>query len=277
MLERNENPLGIGQHLKPAQLRDFCLMKVRNGLQAKDEQIFRGYFKVTKGDDLLKAIDTFNLGSLKSVISLLKEDTDTQNNVRAEFAAILVDFEPRPLANFINNWQPVENLEKGTSAKEDTGKPETKKEDFTQPPTTEPPVPVKKNWPKRAGIIIGIAFLTAMAIVIIYPKKECMQWQNDHYELLDCSTTKEQTGFKGDIKAIDDQKDLRKIELTAHTPSMIAGEPAIWYGKKNDTVEYFNRGGLHPEDDDVELRPLTSYMRLKYHIKCPGKKYVAGP
>ena len=91
-----EDVSGILLNPTPAQLRNLCLMKFENGLTRTDENTFSLFFHVKEGHDIRKAIDNFDIGKFKPIISFLKAEKDSDNSSRIELAAILVDFCPRP-------------------------------------------------------------------------------------------------------------------------------------------------------------------------------------
>ena len=269
---KKTDALSIGNYMSPAQLRNFCLMQFDNELTKKDESIFRAFFEASPGTNLRRAIEQFSTGKLKSVISLL-EGRDFHSHTRLELAAVLVNFEPRPFSHFLKNrissveHEPIGvqiNAEYQPSDKENTifkGLAIKQKRNIVQ-----------WNW---KGILLASAVIGIAIISIFYiTKKDCMQWQNDHFELMDCSTAITTTGFDTDIIAIDAQKDLRQFQLTSKMPTKKKNQPFIWYHKHQDTVTFFNQSGVHPITGNP-LKPCTDYMRLKYHIKCSGNKYVS--
>ncbi|TAF58516.1 MAG: hypothetical protein EAZ58_14345 [Flavobacterium sp.] len=90
-------------NVTPAQLRDLCLRKAENQLSPKDEMVFRYFFNVKEGEKLTRAIENYGIGKLKSVISFLKGEKNSENRNRIELAAILVDFNPRPFHSYFSN------------------------------------------------------------------------------------------------------------------------------------------------------------------------------
>ena len=90
-------------NVTPAQLRDLCLRKAENQLSPKDEMVFRYFFNAKEGEKLTRAIENYGIGKLKSVISFLKGEKNSENRNRIELAAILVDFTPRPFYSYFSN------------------------------------------------------------------------------------------------------------------------------------------------------------------------------
>jgi hypothetical protein len=90
-------------NVTPAQLRDLCLRKAENQLNPKDEMVFRYFFNAKEGEKLTRAIENYGIGKLKSVISFLKGEKNSENRNRIELAAILIDFNPRPFHSYFSN------------------------------------------------------------------------------------------------------------------------------------------------------------------------------
>lgn len=271
---KKTDALSIGHYMSPAQLRNFCLMQFDNELTRKDESIFRAFFEASPDINLRRAIEQFSTGKLKSVISLL-EGRDFHSHTRLELAAVLVNFEPRPFSNFLKNRKSSVAVE---------SEPKRVQRNADLPPSNKGNTVIEgiaikqksniiqSNW---KGVFLASAIIGIASISIFYiTKKDCMQWQNDHFELMDCSTPITTTGFDSDIIAIDSQKDLRQFELTSKMPTKKKNQPCIWYHKHQDTVTFFNQSGMHPITGNP-LKPCTDYMRLKYHIKCSGNKYIS--
>ena len=74
-----------------------------NSISKNDENIFRLFFKVKVEQNLRKEIEYCDIGKFKPIISFLKGEKDSDNVTRIELAAILVDFNPRPYAKYLQN------------------------------------------------------------------------------------------------------------------------------------------------------------------------------
>lgn len=93
-------------------------------------------------------------------------------------------------------------------------------------------------------------------------KKECMYWNDDHYEEIFCD---EHISGKTIIALNEDTKLLKKIT----SPDTLTAENAvgkIWYDKTGNKVEFFTHYGVHPENGKT-LKLVTEYMIAKYAKK----------
>ena len=96
----------------------------------------------------------------------------------------------------------------------------------------------------------------------ISPKKGCMQWQKDHYELVDCSIAG--IGIMNEIKpTVEEELKLKKIEVSIQTRFFQKNKAIVWYCKNNGKQEYFNSAGFHPENGKP-LKPISQYIIDKY-------------
>ena len=87
----------------PAQLRNYCTMLVDKGLSKKDEEIFKAFFETKSDEKLKKSIESCNTDKFKTIISFLKDKRDSEMALRIEMASIIVDFSPRPYADFLTS------------------------------------------------------------------------------------------------------------------------------------------------------------------------------
>ncbi|MCV2483629.1 hypothetical protein OD917_01740 [Flavobacterium sp. SH_e] len=132
---------------------------------------------------------------------------------------------------------------------------------------------VTKDKPKPEIIrdnklLIAItAFAVCLGLVIYFAffNKQCMQWSEDHYEIVDCSS--EIGGNFNEIIRLDKELlDFKKIKACDTTTCFLTnGDPIVWYCKTANGIDFFNDNGngLHPESKKA-LRPMTGYMVGKY-------------
>lgn len=93
-------------------------------------------------------------------------------------------------------------------------------------------------------------------------KKECMYWNEDHYEEVFCNEIIE---GKTIIATNNDTKLLKKI----NSPDTLTAENAlgkVWYDKSNKKVTFFTHYGLNPENGKT-LKPATEYILETYAKK----------
>ena len=247
-------------NVTPAQLRDLCLRKAENQLSPKDEMVFRYFFNAKEGEKLTRAIENYGIGKLKSVISFLKGEKNSENRNRIELAAILVDFTPRPFYSYFSNEGKELKIEE-----EPLQDMKGKKEDEVLSLVSEvgneiKTLPVKSILNRHKKVLTKVALLCSLGIgvVTLLPKKECMQWNTNHYEVVDCST--ESSGFLDPRIPINkDRLDLKKLDPKTIKNYFENGQPRVWYAKIDDKIELFNQPGLHPTTGKT-LKPLTQYI-----------------
>lgn len=88
---------------KLTSLRTICEIIVDRELSKADENTFRLFFNVAKEDDLKKSIQKFDIDRLKPIQFFIKRENYNAGIEYLEILAIMIDFKPRPLSNFIKN------------------------------------------------------------------------------------------------------------------------------------------------------------------------------
>jgi hypothetical protein len=116
--------------------------------------------------------------------------------------------------------------------------------------------------------ILGVTLVLCIGFSIIFfafPKKQCMQWSVDHYELVDCDLKIEGFGAYNKIELLDPTLvNLKKIAVCDTTTYFDKnGIAVIWYGRTANGVDFFNAHGRHPENSSP-LKPVTRYILNKY-------------
>jgi hypothetical protein len=268
--------LGFLSNLSPAQMRDLCISISNKNLSNNDEIILRAYFGAKENEELKKVIEKFGTGKFKSVISFLKNEKDSEHRNRIEFAAILVDFKPRPLNNFRKNYKvyqqkinaEVDNNKKPTIFNElldEKSVNTTSEENVIQKSLIENQK--KESWIQKNKLKLGaffiIIFSGLMTTQVLFPKKECMSWKDNHYEAISCDE------IKTDFLIISLNKDLinnfKKIKVCDTTIYFNKnGTPRVWYGKSfTGNHDCFSMPGLHPETGKT-LKPISQHIIGKY-------------
>lgn len=257
----------------PAQLRNYCTMLVDKGLSKKDEEIFKAFFETKSDEKLKKSIESCNTDKFKTIISFLKDKRDSEMALRIEMASIIVDFSPRPYADFLtsNSIATSDNKQFVTVINGDNDS-ETKVR-FEVEDVKEEIVKAKnfssRNIKKKITLgligLIGISSIAYTAKNLIIPDAQCMQWQNNHYEKVDCNKQNQQGIIKSiDIIPFDPIKaELIKIKVSDTTTFFKNGKAILWYCKVNGKPEFFNTHGIHPETGKA-LKPVTKYIINKY-------------
>ncbi len=251
-------------NVTPAQLRDLCLRKAENELNPKDEMVFRYFFNAKEGEKLTRAIENFEIGKLKSVISFLKGEKNSENRNRIELAAILVDFSPRPFHSYYTNeGKEIKIEEEPIQGIKDI------KEDAVLSLVSEEGIAIKGYQNKSIldrykKVLTKGAVLCSLGIgvVTLLPKKECMQWSSNHYEVVDCSS-QSSSPIDPRIPINNERLDLKKLDPQTIKTYFENGQPSVWYAKIEGKIELFNQPGLHPTTGRT-LKPITKYMINKY-------------
>jgi len=263
---KREGIYGSGDlsNVTPAQLRDLCLRKAENQLNPKDEMVFRYFFNAKEGEKLTRAIENYGIGKLKSVISFLKGEKNSENRNRIELAAILVDFNPRPFHSYFSNEgkdiivlkEPSQEI-KETSNEERIAFVAVSEKEIK----SEQNKSILERYKKQ--LATG-AVLCSMGIglVSLLPKKECMQWNTNHYEVVDCSS-QSSSAIDLRIPINNERLGLKKLEPKTIKTYFENGQPSVWYAKIEGKIELFNQPGLHPTTGKT-LKPITQYIINKY-------------
>lgn len=101
-----------------------------------------------------------------------------------------------------------------------------------------------------------------------------MQWQKDHYELVDCDAVKGENYDFGAIVPVDQsQVNLKKLNVCDTTSFFIGVKPRYYYCKINDQIECFNQRGYHPLSEQ-ELRRITPHIVNTYIKKTKNSSQI---
>jgi hypothetical protein len=263
-----EDITGILINPSPAQLRNLCLIFFDESLSNNDEITMKLFFNVKEEESLRKAIEKCEISRFRPIRSFLRGEKDSENMIRIELAAILVDYNPRPYKKFmqiggikekgVEISQEIEQ-EEIISVKVDSGDLLIKD-------------PITMDWEtiKKVGFIIMIliflSFMTYTVKDIIFPTKECMQWKVNHYEAVDCSNDTLGIGQLNLIVPIDEQMiKLKKLDSKAAFEFFKNDAPIVWYYKKDGEIELFNQSGFYPETAKP-LKPITNYIIKNYKL-----------
>jgi len=266
---KNDDNTSILLTPSPAQLRNYCSMLVDKGLSTKDEEIFRAFFETKSGEYLKKSIDFCNTDKFKTIISFLKDKRDSEIALRIEMASIIVGFSPRPYSNFLNSDSINLNNREKDQIKNIENIRILPTEDNNRKATFGTVALKSKNFKKSIAIgLLGLIGLTSIGYTaknMIAPEPECMQWQKNHYEVVDCNSENQQSLLKQyDIIPFDEhQSKLFKIEVSDTTTFFKNGKSIYWYCKVDGKPEFFNTHGIHPETGKA-LKPVSEYIVKKY-------------
>lgn len=241
-----------------ANLRKLCVERLKENPSPDDLnsfKIFIGFeFKPENRNKLKDETDRF-----RTIENFLKGSSDSNDVEVINLAAILVDFTPRPFLKFV----------KGHKGEEDvTGVNSIEKEEINTL-KTKLLLPEKKSSPKKK-LVMGLLGFTALFSIgytakdLVLPARECMQWQTDHYEMVDCQNKVDGLYSSAPIIPTDQKAiELKKIIVSDTTTFFESGKSKIWYCKVDGVPEFFDRPGFHPITGKG-LRPVTDYIIGKY-------------
>ena len=249
-----------------AKLRRLCEEKLKTSTNTDDLNNFKFIFgfdfdasnknKLQANTDKFRPIETF-----------LKGETDLTDLNAINLAAMLVDFSPRPFGlyayrdDFNNNSS--QDLIDNTTPK--NSKDEQTHLEIVSKKTHK----LNRNLKKKITIgllsLIGLGSIGFTVKNTLFKNKECMQWEKNHYEIVDCQSNNSQ-GFMSQSEIIPfdgNQSKLIKIEVSDTTTFFKNGKSLYWYCKVNGKPEFFNTHGVHPESGKA-LRQVSQYIVDKY-------------
>jgi hypothetical protein len=237
-----------------ALLRDLCVQRLKNNPSKEDLKsfaLFFGFeFELVFLDKLKTQTDKF-----RPIENFLKGETDLSNTEGINLAAILVDYQPRPFLKYDKFDLEVES---GGFNNEEEIKQESDKFNLVK----KPGLILKKKISIGILSAIGLFSLGYTAKDIILPTKQCMQWQVDHYEEVDCDV-KGIVSYNYVVPIDQHQFMIKKIKADSTTIFFRGKEPIVFYCKVNGKPEFFNQLGKHPETRQV-LKEVTLYIIDKY-------------
>ncbi|TDP02269.1 hypothetical protein [Flavobacterium sp. 245] len=269
-----------------ANLRKLCWERFRENNNTADLKAFQNFFdfefSIHKKNQLKEQTD-----KLKPIGAFILGKTESPTDETIEFAAVLVDFKLKPYRNFEKNGireeKSIDNsadpeLVDEVVEKETESFSETKKASLLSEKVEEDSQSKKSVWKtkyfeklfnrsKPAMISTAVIFcLIAVTIYFAFIKKNCMQWSEDHFDIVDCNSNilKNQNKIIPYDENLLDFRKLRVCDTTTNYSNM-------WYSKKDNVVEFFNTHGRNPVNDKA-LRAVTQGIFDKYAEKCGSKK-----
>lgn len=240
-----------------AKLRQLCEEKLKISNSSDDLNSFKflfGFDFEASNKNKLQA----NTDKFRPIETFLKGETDLTDLNAINLAAMLVDFNPRPFRLFAYK-EDFNNISEGLIAITTPTKIEE------EPQKSEP----RNNLKKKIAIgffgLIGMTSIGYIAKNIISPELQCMQWQENHYEVVNCKSENQQGLLQQNVIIPYDENlvILTKIEVSDTTTFFKNNTSLYWYCKVNGKPEFFNTHGIHPETGKA-LRPVTQYIINKY-------------
>ncbi|MBE8726879.1 hypothetical protein [Flavobacterium hungaricum] len=296
--ERNGKNFEFLNKPSPAKLRDLCWDLFMSGKSKDDLNVFSSFFGCEFSPENKKKVFD-QTDKFRPIGFFYKGKTADTNYAALDMAAILVDYELRPFNKFrtIGTTAIKEQVKEVEVKQEEIKEEEIKKEVeevvldsaqemnnfFTSKPanhTTENQqgiVSVQqtdiigKRLPKKMKYALVFAALLFVSGIIYFalPQKHCMQWSEDHYELVDCDLKVEGFAASNPVELLDESLiNLKKIKVCDTTQYFDKnGNAVIWYAKTANGIDFFDGHGRHPESNN-SLRPVTQYIINKY-VKKP--------
>jgi hypothetical protein len=277
-LEKNgDNYLYLVQPSQ-ANLRKLCWQKFENNTNQSDLIVFNGFFGFPF-DLANKNLFKTKTDRFRPIGSFFRGETETPTDDIIELAAILVDFQPRPFTKFrvkSSDLIGIVNTEEENKTHESVilNREEASKQNQFKKEVSKPSIlflnfkrSFSQSFFKHSKVILVLVCFLVLGFTISYflfPKKQCMQWNYDHYEEVSCDNDLQ--GFKAAnvIELLDENVlNLRKIKVSDTTVFFKNGAALIWYAKTKEGIDFFNTHGRHPENYHA-LKPVTPYIIKKY-------------
>lgn len=268
---------GLLNNPSSGNIRELCVLASGEKMGSDDELIFRRFFDVKDDENIVKQVEKFDLDKLKPIGNYLKGKTRDTKPIIIELIAILVNFTPRPYNKFSKKNEGA--LEKEVTAVEEQEIiPIKGKEEFKNP--ERGPLVLLINEKAKANnntstfftkqkkiiflSIAGLFFTGYTAKDLVFPEKQCMQWQSDHFERVDCQCEVNALFASAPVIPFDeDVIELNKLKVYDTTPFFKAGKAVIWYCKVDGEPEFFDQPGFHPITGNA-LKAVTPYIINKY-------------
>lgn len=234
-------------------------------------------FDINKKNEFKKHKDKF-----RPIETFFKGETNPLEIDKVDLAAVLVDFQPRPFSRFRTSDLSLDYNGLGISSDPEFAPQEEHGNSGTKKPVSTEGRPARKfkflreiikGSKKETAILVGIIIMLLFTFSYLnYFKKACMQWSEDHYEIVYCDKPME-GNFNDVVELDDDLLNFKKINVCDTTNCFKPdGEAIVWYAKTDKGVDFFNANGYgrHPETKKA-LRPVSEYIRGKYKKPCGSK------
>ena len=249
----------------PASLYNLCKILDNEKMSKIDKDILSKFY----------AIEKFDIDKFRPICNFFKGKTEIPQPSVVDVMALLVDFPSRPLGKYLKSEveNPVYEIEKEENVDTIPEGNIIKKEGKDNQHLNNI-ISLEKNGISKKAII-GVLLFIGIAITVYFAsqKSDCMQWNRDHYDQIDCNTTSnEKMGFMLSNPVIKKNQDLlnnfKKIKISDTTSFFNKdGSPKVWYGKSFDNhFECFTMPGLHPETGET-LKKITQYIIDKHLLK----------
>lgn len=238
----------------PALLNDYCKILKQNGLSKNDQEII----------ELFYSLPNFDNDKFRPICNFFNGKTVNPSQDILDLMAVLVDFKPRPLGDFLKSGGGL-NHEVDEETKDFFSKSNEYNhiKEFEQIQKNKNPSLKGKSFVLISIVIFLSLFIFAYLSFI--QRKSCLEWKESRYVEVDCDA--DTRGFVNiglKIPYNESLLSLRKIIPTDTTTYFENGKAVIWYCKTDDNhIELFNAPGHHPVNNKP-LKAITEYMIEKY-------------
>lgn len=245
-----------------AKLRDLCFEIFKENSNATDANCFKAFLGFEFSSESINKLKILT-DKFRPLETFLKGETDLTDLSSVDMTAILINFEPRPYLKFCKSGV-LDSMEvEQVNHKLPSSESEYEVSYFQEKAEN------KKSFPRQAILVIAILLVTVMGLLgyQMWNKNECLLWNDNQYELVDCET--EEAHFFQSVDKKPYSKSLlalRKIEVSDTTTFFRREKPQVWYCKSEKRIDYFNGPGFHPVNGKI-LKPITNYMVEKYVLK----------
>jgi len=258
----------------PAKLRDYCLIRLSEGLPPEDIEVLQKFFDPFKREKSLEeAIATYNPGSLKALQKFILNLTQDPEDRVVKLLAILVDYQPRPFRfhydpppiNGPDNPPPIDGPDNPPPTDGPDNPPPTDGPDNPPPTEEKDKMSQLRYFYKKNKIAIRFSAATSLIVVIfiiigIITPTDCMCWNGERYIQIDCQDKTQRYQVIGLDKA--KLEHFRKITRPDTLGVKDIGN--IWYSKIDNEIEFFTAPGYHPIQPRRSLKATTKYIFETY-------------
>lgn len=264
-------------------LRDLCKELFKNHSNVDDLKSFRLFFGFDCNPEGLNELRT-QKDKFRPIETFFKGETDLTDIEGINIAAFLVDFQPRPFMKYLRQHSiaPTPAATPTNSAVDKAPLAEDSSMiGFLAVKPTYGEVDPPKETKERGGFFFWIwrnKFVTILLIIAallggfslsryVFTEKQCMQWQNDRFVVVDCLKDPDSTFVQAILPLNERLLDFRRVEVSDTTIFFRNGKSLYWYCKVDGKPQFFNSvgDGSHPETGG-SLRRVTPYI-VERHVE----------
>lgn len=258
----------------PAGIKEELLHVLQKGYDSKKDQqtliLFFGHQENL--GEYIKAVQRTEIDKFKPVINFLKGSTDNPDDKQVHLAALLINYEHRPYV-FGRDYGLGEEEKESLMNTEERENEANKLSGNTQDPAGSSMTKSSKkvSFIRLLRGVKGRDWMFIPIMVVLFGSggmiahklsgqgmdgKQCMYWQEDHYEAVACNTS---LGTEIEKIALDTflLESFKKITLLDTITERSIGK--IWYLKHQKQFEYFTAPGKHPLHKK-KLSRLSAYI-----------------